>query len=180
MFGDSQLSFPPSLLTTLSKDVLFVTAKPDPSRAQRLLLARTTGRPQGCSLNSAVSCPEAGIPVRRAQWRVRTCRRTRSYTTFILSHLLGQLNMRHDNYSEAGVALETSITSQTLTQVPKSPSPHQRDRPPCQNQGSQRDQHMVPNDTGIVLGTRTFVGAESPKVQAHARLGPLQSGTRCP
>lgn len=41
VFAESQLSFPPSLLTTLSEDILFATTKPYLSGAQRPLPGRT-------------------------------------------------------------------------------------------------------------------------------------------
>lgn len=41
VFTESQLSFPPSLLTTLSEDIFFVTTKPYLSGSQRSLPGRT-------------------------------------------------------------------------------------------------------------------------------------------
>lgn len=160
--GDSQLSLPLSLLTTLSEHILFVTAKPDLSGVQRLLLARTTGHPQGFSLNLAGSSSRAGVLVSHVQWRVRTCRRTRSRHQFPPEPPLGQLNMRHYSHSGAGVAWETSITSQMLMRVPKSPSPHQTDR-------LVRTRAARGTSTGSQMTQKLSKGHAPPSVQSHPK-----------
>lgn len=83
-------------------------------------------------------------------------------TSFLLSHLLGQLNMRHYSHSGAGVAWEISITSQMLMRVPKSPSPHQTDR-------LVRTRAARGTSTGSQMTQKLSKGHAPPSVQSHPK-----------
>lgn len=103
----SQLSFPPSLLTTLSEDIFFVTTKPYLSGSQRPLPGRTLEPQKALPKLSSESSFRGGHTTHSQRYNY--ARPTRD-TNFLLGHLLGQLDMRCCNYSGAWVTLDTNVT----------------------------------------------------------------------